>query len=70
MRATYRDRENSKTICVHAVKSLGDIPSVGDMLILLPNEDYIKFYKHDNRTCTVVNRIIDYRDDSVDIFVD
>jgi len=71
MRLLFIDtNHSSKKICEMEISSLAEAPGVGDTLILLPNEEYEKFYGYNNKTCTVVSRFIDYRDGSFHVYVD
>ena len=71
MRLLFADtNHSSKKICEMEVSSLADVPGVGDSLVLLPEEEYERFYGYNNKSCTVLSRFVDYRDNSVHVYVD
>ncbi len=49
--------------------NLSDAPLVGDTVILLPTPEYEKIYGYSNRTATIESRHVDYRDNSVTLYI-
>lgn len=69
MKATFYDAESSEEICELTIDGLHSAPLVGDSVILLSSKEYEKVYGYDNRSGTVHSRLIDYRDDSITLFI-
>jgi len=49
--------------------SLNDAPLVGDNVVLKCSYEYEKIYMFPDRTATIESRLIDYRDNSITLFV-
>lgn len=71
MRLQFYDTQLGEFICGEKmISSIAEAPSAGDTVILLTSEPYTKLYGHDNRTGSVTSRLIDYRFETITVFVD
>ena len=50
--------------------NLPDAPLVGDSVILKSSSEYEKIYGYSDRTATIESRLIDYRDNSITLYID
>ncbi len=50
--------------------NLSDAPLAGDNIILKSSEEYEKVYGFSDRSATIEFRLIDYRDNSVTLYLD
>lgn len=50
--------------------SLSDVPLAGDSIILKPSKEYEKAYGFSDKSSTVKFRLVDYRDNSVTVYIE
>jgi len=70
MKMRFHDSSYGMDICKEIeINSFSETPLVGDEIILVSSKDYENVYGYDNRSGSVSGRLIDYRDNSIMIFI-
>jgi len=63
--------DSSRKIEVMQIEgNLCDAPLVGDSVILKSSEEYKKIYGYSDKTASITFRLIDYRDNSITLYID